>query len=203
MWREQELVDRPGRPLCNCEQYIKGEFKKVSDVFFARLSLTPHLLTLAPSHVCSLLLSLRCTSLQYNNNVGAAVTASASVVASPSSASVHSKDRDASTLDARTAQCFSHFTYQHSAHQILICDIQGVGGVYTDPQIHTITGKGFGEGNLGAAGITAFLLRHTCNEICASLNLSKVQVSSAHPLSLSLHPPSDICQPLIFTLFAL
>ncbi len=34
-----ELVDRPGRPLCNCEQFLRGEFKKVSPYYTHRLSL--------------------------------------------------------------------------------------------------------------------------------------------------------------------
>jgi hypothetical protein len=48
---------------------------------------------------------------------------------------------------------------------------QGVEDTYTDPQIHTGSGKGFGRGNLGQAGITAFLTRHKCNGICEHLGL--------------------------------
>jgi hypothetical protein len=48
---------------------------------------------------------------------------------------------------------------------------QGVEDTYTDPQIHTGSGKGFGRGNLGQAGITAFLTRHKCNAICEHLGL--------------------------------
>lgn len=112
-----ELVDRPGRPLCGCELYIEGEFKK------------------------------------HNNNVGAVSHAGP-------------VPDEKTQLDIDTAQAFSHFTYERSGRQILICDIQGVAGTYTDPQIHTVTGKGFGTGNLGMTGIRAFLLRHQCNAIC-------------------------------------
>ena len=39
-----------------------------------------------------------------------------------------------------TPQAFSHFTYEYSNHTLLICDVQGVGDMYTDPQVHTIDG---------------------------------------------------------------
>jgi elongation factor 2 kinase len=52
-------------------------------------------------------------------------------------------------------KAFSHFTYEESNHELVVCDIQGVAGtLYTDPQIHTRTGhSGFGLGNLGGGGI--------------------------------------------------
>lgn len=46
-------------------------------------------------------------------------------------------------------QAFSHFTFERSGHQLIIVDIQGVGDLYTDPQIHTESGTDFGDGNLG------------------------------------------------------
>ncbi|KAK2097683.1 Eukaryotic elongation factor 2 kinase [Saguinus oedipus] len=48
-----------------------------------------------------------------------------------------------------TPQAFSHFTFERSGHQLIVVDIQGVGDLYTDPQIHTETGTDFGDGNLG------------------------------------------------------
>ena len=45
------------------------------------------------------------------------------------------------TEDQRnTPQAFSHFTYEASCQSMLVVDVQGVGDVYTDPQIHTIDG---------------------------------------------------------------
>lgn len=46
-------------------------------------------------------------------------------------------------------QAFSHFTFERSGHQLIVVDIQGVGDLYTDPQIHTEMGTDFGDGNLG------------------------------------------------------
>ena len=38
-------------------------------------------------------------------------------------------------IDAVSAQAFSHFTLEESAHELVVCDIQGVGGnLWTDPQ---------------------------------------------------------------------
>lgn len=70
-----------------------------------------------------------------------------------------------------TPQAFSHFTWEASNHRLLICDIQGVGDVWTDPQIHTIEGDGYGKGNMGKEGIDKFLASHKCNAICEWLKL--------------------------------
>jgi len=135
-----EFVDKPGRPVCGCEQSLDGRFKK------------------------------------YNNNVGAVCALSA---------------EDAADLRARvqsgalppgfehwepqsTAQAFSHFSFEHSQGNVLICDIQGVENRFTDPQIHTMSGKGFGLGNLGQTGIRAFLLRHSCTDLCRAVGLAPI-----------------------------
>ena len=39
-----------------------------------------------------------------------------------------------------TPQAFSHFTFERSGHELMVVDIQGVGDLYTDPQIHTVSG---------------------------------------------------------------
>ncbi|EKX46110.1 hypothetical protein GUITHDRAFT_70870 [Guillardia theta CCMP2712] len=57
-------------------------------------------------------------------------------------------------------QAFSHYTWEASGKKLLICDIQGVGDYYTDPQIHSIDGEGFGSGNMGPEGIRRFFLTH-------------------------------------------
>jgi hypothetical protein len=69
------------------------------------------------------------------------------------------------------APAFSHFTYEHSGCKLLVCDIQGVADKYTDPQIHTQDGEGYGNGNLGRKGIVEFFRSHRCNGMCAALKL--------------------------------
>jgi len=70
-----------------------------------------------------------------------------------------------------TPQAFSHFTWVWSKGQRICVDIQGVGDLYTDPQIHTLDGEGYGEGNLGARGMALFFRTHECNALCARLHL--------------------------------
>jgi len=81
--------------------------------------------------------------------------------------------------ERNTPQAFSHFSYEASGHSLLICDIQGVADIYTDPQIHTVAGEDkkerpFGKGNLGQKGIDQFLKTHHCNPICHYLKLPPI-----------------------------
>ncbi|TMW56778.1 hypothetical protein Poli38472_006788 [Pythium oligandrum] len=71
-----------------------------------------------------------------------------------------------------SAQAFSHFTWQKTYGQLLVVDLQGVGGVFTDPQIHALQESQFGHGNLSMAGMTAFFATHKCNSVCKTLQLS-------------------------------
>ncbi len=73
--------------------------------------------------------------------------------------------------ERNTPQSFSHFTYEASNHRILVVDIQGVGDCYTDPQIHSMDGVGFGKGNMGVRGFDKFLSTHRCNAVCRYLKL--------------------------------
>jgi hypothetical protein len=73
--------------------------------------------------------------------------------------------------DRNTPQAFSHYSYCKSKGEYLICDIQGVEDKYTDPQVHSKNGKGFGKGNMGVEGMAKFFQTHRCNAICTSLHL--------------------------------
>eukprot|EP00667_Euglena_gracilis_P003304 EG_transcript_3313 len=81
-------------------------------------------------------------------------------------------------LARNTPQAFSHFSWEYTQHRFMIVDIQGVGDVYTDPQIHSAdddgTGKGpWGMGNCGMEGINKFLETHHCNAVCRALGIAR------------------------------
>merc|ERR1719210_2000888 len=83
----------------------------------------------------------------------------------------HNNNTGRNNTNDEVAAAFSYFTYVASGGRLLVCDIQGVGTFYTDPQIHTFNGVGFGLGNLGREGIHRFLRNHRPNQLCEQLGL--------------------------------
>ncbi|CAJ1027270.1 Alpha-kinase family, putative [Leishmania shawi] len=77
-----------------------------------------------------------------------------------------------------TPQAFSHFTYHASEHELMVVDIQGVDDYYTDPQILSPDGEGYGRGNLGKEGIRRFLESHKCNGVCRAVGLPPLHRNS-------------------------
>ena len=73
----------------------------------------------------------------------------------------------------RTAQAFSHFTFEPSKGHFLVTDLQGVGQLLTDPAIHTLDNERFklNNLNLNEEGFKFFFLGHECNFICRKLGL--------------------------------
>eukprot|EP00929_Paragymnodinium_shiwhaense_P094689 TRINITY_DN55444_c0_g1_i1.p1 TRINITY_DN55444_c0_g1~~TRINITY_DN55444_c0_g1_i1.p1 ORF type:complete len:275 (+),score=31.05 TRINITY_DN55444_c0_g1_i1:49-873(+) len=83
----------------------------------------------------------------------------------------HNDNAGHTETDDEVAGAFSYFTYVTSGKSLIVCDIQGVGTFYTDPQIHTEDGNGFGSGNLGSDGIDRFMRTHRHTLLCEQLGL--------------------------------
>ncbi|RTG88061.1 elongation factor 2 kinase, partial [Schistosoma bovis] len=93
-------------------------------------------------------------------------------------------------LSRNTPQAFSHFTFERSGHRLIVVDIQGVGNLWTDPQIHTFDGKSYGDGNLGIRGMALFFYTHRCNPLCLALSLSAFDLPINEKLSTPFNFPS-------------
>ncbi|KAK6536346.1 hypothetical protein TWF281_000585 [Arthrobotrys megalospora] len=73
----------------------------------------------------------------------------------------------------KAAQAFSHFTFERSQGRFLVCDLQGVGELLTDPAVHTSDPDRFvlSPTNLGEEGFKFFFASHECNDVCHKLGL--------------------------------
>jgi hypothetical protein len=73
----------------------------------------------------------------------------------------------------QAAQAFAHFTFERSRGQFLVCDLQGVGELLTDPVIHTRDHNRFDRSrtNSNEEGFKLFFRTHECNDICRKLKL--------------------------------
>ena len=64
----------------------------------------------------------------------------------------------------------SHWSHASTGGKWLLCDLQGVGYLLTDPQIHSLDDK-WGQGDIGVAGMSNFYSSHFCNDLCRKLQL--------------------------------
>jgi len=78
---------------------------------------------------------------------------------------------------ANVVAAFSHFTFDQTEGAELCVDIQGVGIMWTDPQLHS-TDKTFGPADLGLDGMRRFFRSHRCTDLCRELGLRHVDSES-------------------------
>ena len=101
-------------------------------------------------------------------------------------------DRKDNSANIQFIDSFSHFSYVHSAGQMLCCDLQGVlqqegptqKFMLTDAAIHhsdTNQAHQYGRTNLGMKGIHEFFKRHKCNEVCQLLGIDRSPGSPFNP----------------------
>ena len=55
------------------------------------------------------------------------------------------------------------------SHSSSLCVLAGVGDLYTDPQMHTVDQKEYGEANLGTRGMALFFSSHVCGPLCEAI----------------------------------
>ena len=77
-----------------------------------------------------------------------------------------------------TPHAFSRFTFEASQGKLMIVDIQGVGDIYTDPQIHSVDSDAFGEGNLSVGGMALFFSTAHHDNLCKQLRLPDFALSA-------------------------
>lgn len=78
-----------------------------------------------------------------------------------------------------TPHAFSHFSYVMTGGKRMIVDIQGVGDLWTDPQVHSTTDEEFGVGNMGLVGMAKFFRTYRYNPLCQWIGLIDFERSPA------------------------
>ena len=96
-----------------------------------------------------------------------------------------------------TPHAFTRFTFDRSAGELMVVDIQGCDDVYTDPQIHTLEGTEYGEGNLGVGGMALFFSTSHYDSLCERLGLLRFSLSPAEEARIEQHAgqPSPALKP--------
>ncbi|EFP77313.2 alphaK I14 [Puccinia graminis f. sp. tritici CRL 75-36-700-3] len=83
--------------------------------------------------------------------------------------SANQKGMDVDYLSLMNA--LTHWSYNQSKGQRLVCDLQGFGAILTDPQMVDLNADSWAEGNSAGDGIAAFLQEHICPTVCNILHL--------------------------------
>ena len=104
--------------------------------------------------------------------------------------------------DAKLSQAFTHWSWQQTAGDLMVCDLQGVvdnnEGTFvslTDPQLHTRCGARFGSGNLGLDGMARFFATHKCDGHCSQLGLRMPGESMEYKPMIAVPEPIAVFAP--------
>jgi hypothetical protein len=93
------------------------------------------------------------------------------------------------------AHAFSHFTYNYTGGELMVVDVQGVGDIFTDLQLHSQRKGQFGPGDLGPQGMKMFFASHRCNPVCQSMALGSFDGMPPMGLQPLGPPPMMMAQP--------
>ena len=183
LWHEmvaKQFMDDRGDAKRWCEGEIAGQVlsKHYADLFNQEATpkkidfITPYIIELhrrpdKPLYNCEVLMTGEAAYAKHNSNYGAVIP----------DATHGREDAPSGAFVRSTPQAFSHYTFVKSDKKMVVCDIQGVHDLYTDPQVHTFNRRRFGRGNCGADGMCKFLATHKCNEVCEALHLPPLQVT--------------------------
>ena len=77
-------------------------------------------------------------------------------------------------IDDDIPQAFSHWSYNYTKGELLVCDLQGElrqDFCLTDPAISSSRQRMYGDTDLGKVGQKRFFETHQCNPLCRILHL--------------------------------
>ena len=78
------------------------------------------------------------------------------------------------------------------------CYIQGVGNLWTDPQIHSLAGDDYGDGNLGVGGMALFFSTSRYGPVAKSLGLPLFALSAAEQARFEMPPSHTVAACLAY-----
>ncbi|GMI18470.1 hypothetical protein TrLO_g1176 [Triparma laevis f. longispina] len=89
-------------------------------------------------------------------------------------------------MNRLTPQIFSAYSFYSSEGTRMVVDIQGVGDLYTDPQVHSIDLQ-FGEADLGIRGFALFFRSFKHANLATALGVPKFELSRNEILLQTTH----------------
>ena len=125
---------------------------------------------------------------KYNNNQGGVTNVNKQMIPIDTNANVgvrYQEDKEESIqnisqvevnriIDDDIPQAFSHWSYNYTKGELLVCDLQGElrqDFCLTDPAISSSRQRMYGDTDLGKVGQKRFFETHQCNPLCRILHL--------------------------------
>ena len=125
--------------------------------------------------------------MKYNNNCGYICELCQSKLYNKPFSSQENERYLSYFASADIVNAFTHYTYQETNGNLMICDLQGVLTNCFSPLC--LTKKPSGKYNIGIIGMVAFFRNHICGETCKKLELKEdpIEKSKIEKLDVSLN----------------